>query len=183
MVRWGCRRMGKELWNVLALDPGGHTGVVNVIVPVDGGVLRWDAIETLDRARAAGMTFRHEIKDVRWESHVNTLVKVVRQGRLWVAGKAKELGYEGHQQHVVIEDFAGREGEFTSDVYSPIRIASCLQWALAPPVVDAIVMQGPDRKGQITDARLKLWSWYWPGHRHANDAARHLFVYLRSLEG
>jgi hypothetical protein len=172
--------MRRELLSVMAVDPGGWTGVQSVIVPLVDGVLRYSAVESLDRARALAMTHGAEIKDDKWQEHVNLLVRAVQQQRRWVRGKCAEIGYDGWKQVLIVEGFIGGEGALAGDVFSPVRISACLQWILED-VVDLFVAPLPAEKGQITDARLKLWGWHTPGAVHLNDARRHLFVYLRSL--
>jgi hypothetical protein len=61
----------------------------------------------------------------------------------------------------------------------------CLELA-PPPFVDrpmvTMYLQGAgDAKTTVSDAVLRRCGWYTPGHRHANDAARHLG--LRMLHG
>lgn len=168
----------KDLLGVTAVDPGGHTGVVSAIVPLRDGLLAMGAVEALDRARSAGLTHRVTMTQPLWQAHVEQLVRAVRVGAEWVGQKASELGYAGWGQAVVIEGFSGGEGEMTSDVWSPIKIGACMELVFP----DLVVYQDPSQKGQITDNRLRLWTWYSPGQGHVNDAVRHLFVYLRALE-
>jgi hypothetical protein len=172
----------RKMINVWALDPGGFTGFLSCVVPTDDDRLRWSAVESLAKSRSLGMTFGHEIKADRWQEHVDQILKGMRQGWDYVKAKSSETGYDGCGQVCIIEGFAGSEAVHTYDVWSPVRIESCLSYLL-PVVIPGctVVIQDPSRKGQITDARLKAWGWYRAGCPHFNDAARHLFVYLRGL--
>ena len=171
----------RELWNVWAIDPGGFTGVVGVIVPVVDGRLDGSCVDLLDRARARQLTFRHEITDDRWQEHVTLLVRGIRQARAHVEGLAARVGYAGSAQVVICEGFSGTDAVLQGDPFVPVKILGALDWALRDAVTEFRTPL-PAAKGQITDQRLKLWTWHTPGKPHMNDAVRHLFVYLRSLE-
>lgn len=173
--------MGRGLLNVVSIDPGGFTGCQSVIVPLLDGALRYPYLESLDRARALGMTHGIEVTDDRWWEHAGVLIKAVMHQRAWVAGKARDLGYEGYRQVLIVEGFSGEAGAFKGDPFSPVRIESVLYFHLRD-IVEEYRAPLPAEKGQITNERLKLWGWWAAGKPHLCDARRHMMVYLRSLD-
>lgn len=169
------------LLSVMAVDPGGWTGVQIANVPLLDGRLRYGAAESLNRARALQMTFGTEIREQDWREHVNLLHASVLKTRQWVAAKAEEIGYDGYEQVLIVEGFVGGEGALAGDPFSPVRIEACLAWMLSD-VVESYVVPQPAEMASIPDSRLRLWGWHRPGAVHLNDARRHLFNYLRRRE-
>lgn len=43
---------------------------------------------------------------------------------------------------------------------------------------EIVLQQASAAKSVVTNERLKQWGWYRPGRDHANDALRHLGLYL-----
>jgi hypothetical protein len=87
---------------------------------------------------------------------------------------------------LVYEDFTLRERTQTRDLLSPIRVTAMHQSVvfqkegLAHPRMH---LQSSSDKSVMTDERLERWGLWQRGKPHANDAIRHLCLFLRKLEG
>lgn len=94
---------------------------------------------------------------------------------------------------IVIEDFVLDPGTQLSaggsrNLLSPVRLTSALQFGMYwEEIGGEIFIQGrTDPKRICTDARLTEWNLNPAGgheYRHARDAARHAFHFLRSVRG
>lgn len=83
---------------------------------------------------------------------------------------------------VVLEDFILRSSVKTRDLLSPVRINAAISYGLHSGgwVGVAVELQtATDAKGVLTDARLRRKGLWVPGKDHANDAIRHMLLYLR----
>lgn len=77
---------------------------------------------------------------------------------------------------IVCESFTLREGVHGADL-SPVYIIGALE-ALYPTM--KTIYQEPKLKPLCDDTRLKSMGFHTPGRGHANDAVRHVMVYLRN---
>lgn len=77
---------------------------------------------------------------------------------------------------IVAESFTLREGVYGADL-SPVYIIGALE-ALYPTI--PIIYQEPHMKPLCDDDRLRKLRLHIAGKGHANDAIRHLIIYLRN---
>jgi hypothetical protein len=80
--------------------------------------------------------------------------------------------------HLVVENFhiTIRTGKLTRQ-HDALYIIGCLRYK-ANKDGHLFKLQNPSDKQFGDDDRLKQIGWYSPGKGHANDAARHLLLYL-----
>jgi hypothetical protein len=156
--------------HILGIDPGGTTGWAWLTVPraslfpssVDGYVssriVEWDYDEITGQE----------------EDQVLELARLIReiQGLDYKVGPA-----------LVVEDFDNATNVNDPEVFSPIRIAAMLRYAVFRGEcrdANMVLQRRGLAKGQITDERLKRWKLYprTPGG-HAADGMRHALMALR----
>lgn len=89
---------------------------------------------------------------------------------------------------IVYEDFCLREKSTRRNLLSPVRVTAHSQSLVftrmmePPDPIPRIYLQTPADKAIITDERLNRWDLYQPGKPHANDAVRHMILFLRRLK-
>jgi hypothetical protein len=76
---------------------------------------------------------------------------------------------------VVCESFVPRPGRRTWQPDALYLIGFTMH-VCRQEEVDFRLQTPAQAKSFATDAKLKKLGWYWPGHGHANDAARHALV-------
>ena len=85
--------------------------------------------------------------------------------------------------HVIVEDFILRHSSSDRSLLSPVRITAML-YSMLTDEEDSIsvhMQQPSDAMSIVTDARLKELGLWQVGRRHANDAARHMVLFLTRL--
>jgi len=151
--------------HVLGIDPGGTTGWAWITVPrtslfgdEPSQILNWDYDEITGP----------EVQQVK---QIGQLVREI-QGLTYKVGPA-----------VVIEGFDNATRVNDPEVFSPVRIAAMLSYAMfRGELGDArLVLQSRGlAKGQMTDERLKRWRLFpHTPEGHAADAMRHALMLLR----
>lgn len=126
---------------VLALDPGGTTGVAQY----DSETGKFTSTQ---------------------ESERNHLVNLVR--------------VQAHGVDVVVcEDFRiTMQTAKKSPQADALKIIGAVDWICWDVGIPFVLQTPGDAKRFATDDRLKKAGFWTPGRRHANDAARHLFLFM-----
>lgn len=131
---------------ILAIDPGGTTGVAQIeYSPIDPPRL----------------------------SYIEQVESGLKGFLDWYRGRA------GSWDQIVCEDFVLRPSVKFPDL-SPVYIIGAIEaseyWNPIKPIY-----QSPSQKPLCNDNILKKMNFYTAGKPHANDAARHGIIYLRSI--
>lgn len=79
----------------------------------------------------------------------------------------------------IIEDFTLRERTMDSSLLSPVRLGAKVAYGMYLDEVPVYWQSPSDAKSTITDDRLQRWGLWRKGAPHANDAMRHLILWLR----
>lgn len=141
---------------IIAVDPGGVTGV------------RYYDTETGECEPSFGISKLRQHKD-----RLRFCETVEAQIDRW----NQESPFESVK--VVCEDFIiTSQTAKKSRQPDAIKIIGALDYICHRHGADLILQRPGDAKRFATDKRLKAAGLWDPGMRHANDAARHLFLYL-----
>lgn len=152
--------------NMIALDPGGTTGICIAQVP------RMSVYGS-----KPGRWLRLECREVTGDEdvQVDSICRIIRE--------VQSLDY-GIGPAVVGEQFDNDSPFNDDDVFSPVRIMAKLEYArhLGKTGDSKIVYQTRGMaKSTATDDRLRAWGLYEEtvGSMHKRDATRHLITMLR----
>jgi hypothetical protein len=158
--------------SVLAIDPGGTTGVF-------GGWV--DLKPTMKQTMLTGLLSRKaEEVTGSWLEQVNKLAAIAMSFHF----ASKESLIPMQNRHVVCEDFVLRrrqQGGATGNLTSV--------WVAAgfAAVINEVAMVGwqqpSSAKTFASDDRLRLWGLWIPGSAHKRDAARHFALKVNLLVG
>lgn len=167
------------LLNLIAVDPGGDTGLASAIYNPDFDGTAHEHIRVAFGARMG------EAIQVGGESKQQVLaIHEYIQGQIKRAGDTP--AYEVRTV-VICEDFNPPSKHTKKSVLQPHKIASMLEfqvWNEDPDGRITWVYQNPGERNVITDQMLRKWKLWQPGK--ANDdamaALKHLIVYARKLE-
>jgi len=144
----------EELYQVIALDPGGTTG--------------W----SLFQVHPDAMTGDPEIPvfpNIQWWTAGEFTGTQDKQ-----VDEIVELVESWPQARLVTEQFILRQMNALLD---PVEINAILRWAVRPRYW---VQQQPGlAMSTVTDARQKSWGFWVPGKEHARDAVKHNITYLK----
>lgn len=159
------------LLNLIALDPGGTTGMAWAMFPPNGNVP--DAyLKKMSRA----WQIDGEHKDQALLLYQEILDCMKR------AGGVNQSTYNV-RTIVACEDFVVPSGPRRKTVLSPVRVGAMLEYHVWLEELNLEWRwQQPGERSVITDEMLKRWGLWLPGQPHAMDALRHLIVLQRKLE-
>lgn len=168
---------------VMAVDPGGTTGVAWGVFPTEHAVdTRCELARDLGSGEVTG--------DYQYQAA--RIVEHWREFSAWCEG-------QGVGARLVVEDFVLRVRSASSDraQLMPVRVAACIEgiliestlgcamplgrvgWEAMLAVYDDVVYQtAAAAKGYATDARLRRWGFWVRGSRHCRDAWRHVLLYV-----
>jgi hypothetical protein len=184
-----------EKFSVMAVDPGGTTGVAQGLFNTKGGRLSMAALAgravRKDAIRVAQVVPAEDPGPRAGAAHQAAILY-----RAWLDFNFKatvEMGVNVPDTHLVIEDFALRQRSVELD---PVAVTHALlaylrgetgTWAamsLTPS--DRLHFQMPgEAMTYATNERLRLWGVYplTIGKEHARDATRHLLLRASKLLG
>lgn len=186
---WGTvRKVAGDGCCVMAVDPGGVTGICWAIVPYDVLEKYGVGADLFSALKDNGVFGFSQVSSAPLPpnpiDNVLSLESAVAS-RLLAGAEALHARSPYGLTNVVIEDFVLRIGTQSRDLLSPVRITSALWYALymhgdLKPVVN--LKQVSDAKGIVNDDTLKRFGLWFEGKQHARDAARHLVLALRNID-
>lgn len=171
--------------SVMCVDPGQESGWWWAVVP-HAWLLSLGVHRSITEAVARSFTDRGQVltphHDHLFESearHVSVLASVGR--KCDEATRTHTDGRLGGLSHVLVEDFILREHSSDRSLLSPVRLTSALYQELSHSHLGSCAwhIQSASDKSVVGDELLRSLGMYRPGWPHANDAARHLVLFLR----
>jgi hypothetical protein len=143
-----------ELYQVIALDPGGTTGwsLFQVHPDAMGGDPDIPVLQNIEWWTAGEFTGRQD-------KQVDAIVDLVNS---WPHAR------------LVTEDFVLRQ---LNALLDPVEINAILRWACRPRYW--VTQHGNLAMSTVTDTRQKAWGFWLPGKEHARDAIKHNITYLK----
>lgn len=152
---------------LVAVDPGGTTGIVALRVPRE---------EIFGEPAEAGSLYeRLVIVGYSQVPEDQAVTAVAQECRVIQAPYAEPFTLP-----LILESFALRTKVTSRDVLAPARVNAAIEQELAGNEMVRIYQQSPsEAKGTVTDERLRRWGLYRKGSPHARDALRHAVYFCR----
>lgn len=192
---------GVRGWSVFTVDPGETTGWawacvgrselgrLGMVEALSAAVRHVSGVQLSDRRFACGQIkgdysigrFFEAEHSMAEDLHIEMVLRTGMTNR--VSG-----GAVPRLSALVYEDFTLRERTKDRNLLSPIRVTAHSQsvlfnrWQIHSSSLPEIVLQSSSDKSVIRDDQLERWGLWQRGKPHANDAIRHLCLYLRKLE-
>lgn len=143
-----------ELFQVIALDPGGTTGwslfqVHPMAMEGDSAIPVMTNIEWWTAGEFCG----------KQDDQIDQILEMVES---WPAARLVTEGFQLRQLNALLD---------------PVEINAVLRWAVRPRYW---VAQNPSlAMSTVTDDRQKAWGFWLPGKPHARDAIKHNITFLK----
>jgi hypothetical protein len=150
---------------IIGLDPGGTTGVAIArnCLPRDKGPVEYESFE-MDTSGRDGGKYYGLMREL--------LRRRDRDGLLLVHIVCEDFDFRQDQTGIALRGYARSKIDYTpAEILGALRVL-CAQYSLVLHTQKAA--QG---KGFWDDDKLKRLGVYNVGHRHGNDAMRHLLYY------
>jgi hypothetical protein len=147
---------------IIGLDPGGTTGWAKLeVVDLDNGS------PTMWNFGQIGPEPHHNDLDIfLGQEHVRGGMTIVCEHFDWRPSKQAQV-------------YGDRKVELISREYEGVVHRFHQERARTPNAPVVLVLQQPSEAlGFVKDANIKALDLWWPGHKHAMDALRHILYYL-----
>lgn len=166
------------LWNLIAIDPGGTTGLA-------WASLRMQAKKSNELIDIARRRRAYEVKQIDGTpNHQAVEIQEYLEERMLKTGHVKQDAYDVRTV-VACESYEQRPGHRKATellAHTVGEKAEFFVWLTDPMEKVEWHWVKPGERSVVTDAMLHKWDLWVPGQRHAMDALQHLVVLIRKVQ-